>query len=196
MLLDDLLLIIALTAITFVATNLDNLGMLIILIGDETYAAREITWGYLLSALIVFAAAWLVAEAVELAPDRHLEYLGFIPIALGIYRAWELTKGPGTDTSRRGPRLGILAVTLLMLAQSGDTLAVYVSLFADTRESLETAMLITFAACVLLWIAAARWLAGHRLIAEPLERWGRYLLPVLLIAIGVLILMDTPTDIQ
>lgn len=193
---DELLLIIALTAATFVATNLDNLGVLVMLIGEETYGAREVTWGYLLSALIVFAAAWLVAEAVELAPDRRLGYLGFIPIALGIYRAWELTRGHPADSSIRASSAGVIAVTLLMLAQSGDTLAVYISLFADTSEYLETAMLITFAVCAVLWISAARWLAGHRLIQEPLERWGRYLLPVLLIVIGVLILMDTPTDVH
>jgi cadmium resistance protein CadD (predicted permease) len=192
---DPLLLIIALTAVTFVTTNLDNLGMLIILIAEESYSAREVIWGYLLSALIVFAAAWLVAEAVELAPDQHLGYLGFIPIALGVYRAWELTRGPPGNIRIRASSSGLAAVTLLMLAQSGDTLAVYVSLFADTSESLELVMLITFSVCAALWIALARWLASHRLIAEPLERWGRYLLPVLLIVIGVLILLDTPTDI-
>jgi len=192
---EPVLIIVALTAITFVATNLDNLGLLVILIAEESYSAREVAWGYLLSALIVFAAAWLVAEAVELTPERHLGYLGFVPIGLGLYRAWELTRGQPTDTSIRASSAGMIAVTLLMLAQSADTLAVYVSLFADTSENLEMAMLITFSACAVGWVVLARWLAGHRLIAEPLERWGRYLLPVLLIIIGVLILLDTPTDV-
>ena len=192
----ELTFIVAVTAATFVTTNLDNLGLLIILIAEQTWSLSEVMWGFLISAVVAVGVAWVLAEALELGPDRHLAYLGLVPITLGVYRAWRLFTPAPAEATAGTRRTGIPAVAVIMLAQSGDSVAVYVSLFADTREHLEPAMLITLAVCTMLWFLAARWLATHRFIADPLERWGRYLLPVLLIAIGVLILMDTPTDVQ
>ena len=84
----------------------------------------------------------------------------------------------------------------MMLAHSGDSLIVYVALLADTQEGLEPASMRTIMAAGALWIVLAQWFGSRRVIAEPLERWGQYLLPFVLIAIGVLILLDTPTDVR
>ncbi len=193
----DILTIIAITAATFATTNLDNLGLLLALFADEGFQARDILLGYTLAALLVAGTAYGASTAVELAPARYLGYLGLVPIAMGVLRAYELVRPRSrlADESPRSSRGGLVTVALLMLAQSGDTFAVYVSVFADTRERLEIPILATVAVCVFALCALARWLANHGALAKPLQRWGRYLLPVLLIAIGLYIIADSATDV-
>lgn len=192
----DIHIIVALSVLAFFSTNLDNLGMLVVLIAEDTRHAGEVVRGYAISVIAVLALAWILSTAVEFSPDAYIGYLGLIPIALGVYKLVRLfTPGPG-PSARRSTHSGTLPVVTMMLAQSGDSLAVYVALLADTRENLEPVILLTLVICGLVWITAARWLATRRLIAEPVEQWGRHILPMVLIAIGALILMDTPTDIQ
>ncbi|UCF20958.1 MAG: cadmium resistance transporter [Gemmatimonadota bacterium] len=193
----DLLTIVAITGATFATTNLDNLGLLLALFADEGFGSRDILLGYTLAALLVAGVAYSASTAVELAPARYLGYLGLVPIAVGLLRAYELLRSRASteDVGRRLGRGGALTVALLNLAQSGDTFAVYVTVFADTRERLEIPILATVAACVFASCALARWLATHSTLALPLQRWGRYLLPLLLIAIGLYIIADSATDV-
>ena len=122
-------------------------------------------------------------------------YLGFLPIALGIYRLTRLYQPIQEETIDRDSA-GIWPVAMMMLAQSGDSLIVYVALFADIRENFEPAAMLTIMVLGAGWVGLGRLLASRNVVAGPLERWGGYLLPLVLIAIGVLILMDTPMDVE
>jgi cadmium resistance protein CadD (predicted permease) len=193
----DLLAVVAATVIAFAATSLDNLGLLIGLYADETFRPRDVLVGYMTAAIAVTAVAYGVSTGVELAPIRYLGYLGFVPIALGLYQAGNLLRSSTSrsTSSLQRVRPGVVPVFLLMLAQSGDSFAVFVAVFADTRERLEIPILLTVAACVTLISASAYWLAKHSAFAGPLQRGMRWALPVLLIAIGIFILANTPTDV-
>ncbi len=193
----DLLTVAAVTTAAFAATSLDNLGLLIGLYADDSFRPRDVLVGYMAAAFTVTAAAYGVSTGVELAPLRYMGYLGFVPIALGLHRAGGLLRDPssGSDSSPHRVRRGVAPVFLLMLAQSIDTFAVFVAVFADTQEHLEIPILMTVAACVAILCASAYWLARHSAFAGALQRGMRWVLPVLLIAIGVFILADTPTDV-
>jgi len=192
---EAVLIVVGLGVLAFVSTNLDNLGLLVILIAEKTWRPSQINFGYLISLVIVVVLAWVLSTAIELSPDTYMGYLGVLPIALGIYRFTRLYQPIDEEALDRG-RAGTWPVVTMMLAQSGDSLIVYVALLADTQEGLEPAFMLTIMAAGALWIVLAQWFGSRRVIAEPLERWGQYLLPFVLIAIGVLILLDTPTDIQ
>jgi cadmium resistance protein CadD (predicted permease) len=192
---NDLLAIVGLTAATFAATNLDNLGMLIALFSDRAFRSRDILLGYVAAAVIVAGVAYTAAKGVELLPVGYLGLLGLIPIWLGITRLRGLFRTrPGPDEAATRVRAGAVPVALMMLAQSADSFGVYVSVFADTRDDLEILILLTVGACVVLWCVAARWLARKSALALPLERWSRIVVPILLIVVGVYILLDTGTD--
>ena len=193
----ELLTVVAITAVAFAATSLDNLGLLIGLYADETFRPRDVLAGYMTAAVAVTAAAYGVSTGVELARPQYMGYLGFVPIALGLYRAVDLLRSSpsGSTSSLQRVRRGVAPVLLLMLVQSGDSFAVFVAVFADTQEHLEIPILLTVAACVALICAFAYWLARHSALAGVLQRGMRWVLPVLLIAIGIFILADTPTDV-
>ena len=78
----------------------------------------------------------------------------------------------------------------MTLANGGDDIGVYVPVFATTN----TAGLITYCTVFLvmvgIWCALGLYLATRPMVANALTRWGHILLPVVLIAIGLLILIQ------
>ena len=82
-----------------------------------------------------------------------------------------------------------------MLSNGSDTLAVLLTLFAETPEPLTYVLATTVVVAAFLGFALARWIAGHAWIAARIERLERWLVPLLLIGLGVYILMDTGTDV-
>jgi cadmium resistance protein CadD (predicted permease) len=75
----------------------------------------------------------------DFAPAQYLGYLGLIPIALGIQQLVNLirqgTERPNGD--RAESKESALTVSFVMLANSGDSFIVYLSIFADTQSGYE-----------------------------------------------------------
>jgi cadmium resistance protein CadD (predicted permease) len=135
------------------------------------------------------------ATGAETAPAHLLGYLGLIPLTLGLVGLVRLASG--TTGEAEAPEVvarGILPVSGIMLANSGDTLAVFTSLFADTAEGLEIWVLATTVASAAAYAVLARWLVARAGVVRGLKRYSRVALPFLLVGIGVYILANTGTD--
>ncbi|MFD0597608.1 cadmium resistance transporter [Catellatospora coxensis] len=49
-----------------------------------------------------------------------------------------------------------------------------------------------FLVLVAVWCAAAAWLGAHPRVVAFIERYGHWLVPAVFIAIGLLIILDSP----
>jgi cadmium resistance protein CadD (predicted permease) len=192
----EVLLTIGISIAAFASTNLDNLFLLMGLVGGARLRTRDIAIGYALSIGLVLAVALAGSYAADWAPDAWLRYLGFIPLAMGGRRIWSLVRGAGAhEVSAAAPgRGGISSVFGVMLANSGDSLGVFASLMGETSELLVLVIFATALGMACLWALAASWVIDHPRLAPLLRKVDRYAVPVLLIAIGCYILADTPTD--
>jgi len=194
----ELLAVIAITAATFVATSFDNLVLLVGFLSDPEYRRESVAVGYVASATIVTGLAWGLSEVADEIPAQFLGFLGLIPIAIGL---WELVRlmrrREAVDGSRPGnvAAKGILSVGSVMMASSGDTFAVLLALLADTANAYTIPMLATVALSALALYGFAVWLRSHPLLERPLSRIARYVLPFLLIGIGLYILANSGTDV-
>ena len=178
----------------FVSTSFDNLGVLLAFFGVRGGRPRAVCAGYLVATCGVAVAAWAGARLVGSLPAERLGYFGVIPIALGLRGAWQL-RGPQSSARGAPPKqTGSLPIALVTLAQSADNLAVYVSLFADCRDSLRLGLFAVLVVAAASWCALGFWLARRSPLARPLQRRVRFVLPVLLIAVGVFLLSDTAID--
>jgi cadmium resistance protein CadD (predicted permease) len=188
--------VVGLSAVTFVSTSFDNFMLLLGFFADDEYPRRQVVSGYLVAVVVVVLGAWAASAALEQAPASYLGYLGLIPLGLGLVGLYRLVRfaGPAVTAAEPTSTKGFIPVTLVMLANSGDSLSVYVSVFADTSEALEVPIVGTAAVFALVYAALARWLATRSGLAGPIQRAARVLLPFLLIAIGTYILLDTATD--
>ncbi|KAA1193975.1 hypothetical protein F0M18_00575 [Pseudohalioglobus sediminis] len=189
-----------LTASSFVATNLDNLLLLVVLQGANPGARAAVLLGYLGAAIALLCVAALgLALGTVVEPDL-LGYLGLIPLLFGLrmlYMAWLRERHPeiGIDTLAGRSRWSICSGTLMLMAgNSGDSLAVLLPLLAETGAGGQWFIASSYLMLAVVWIALAGILINYRALAECIERRGEKIVPWIMIGVGLYILLDTPTD--
>lgn len=193
----DLLTAALLAVPLFIATNIDDVFVLLMFFAEPRVRAAHVIAGQFvgIGALVLASViAGLIALVIE---PEYVGLLGLLPIAIGVKKAIDLIRGEGDDTedSARVPagstnvRL-VIAVTAITIANGGDNLAVYTPFFA-TRSLPETVIVaVVFAVMTALWCVIAQWMVNHRTLGLPIRRYGQPLMPAMLIGIGVFILYD------
>lgn len=193
----EALIVSGLAALVFVATNLDSLFVLLAFLaqpGARTGAVRLAYLGAIATVLMLSLAA---ASGADVIPARLSFQLGFVPIAFGLWGIVQLWRSKGEEAPvSLSPNTGPLWLMALTALHSADSLAVFTALLAETRESLHVFVVATGLGCGLLWIWLAGRLLDHEQLGSGLRRLAPYLLPPLLILVGIYIIADTPTDVQ
>ena len=190
---------ILLVAGSFVATNVDNLLLLVVVMGAEPRKRAAIALGFVSSAVCVLSVAALGAVLGANLDPELLGYLGLVPLLLGVYlllKQWR-TKAPAQepdDTLLASPGSGWLTAFLLMFSNSGDSLAVFFPLLAESERDSLLLIISVFLSMALLWTALAWSIADQPRLARRIEQVGEKLMPWMMMAVGIYILMDTATD--
>jgi len=194
--------LIALTALvlgSFAATNLDNLLILVFLLGGSDARKAWVLLGFLVAVIcLVSIAALGVALGAWLDPGL-VGYLGLAPLSIGIYALYHQHFAAAPDAagwqlqSRSGAGLGLSSFTL-MLGNSGDSLAVLMPLLAESNRESLLLIIACYLLAAVLWSLLSLLIAGREALARRIERSGSNLVPWVLIVVGVYILMDTGTD--
>ncbi|MGW2027184.1 cadmium resistance transporter [Streptomyces decoyicus] len=127
--------------------------------------------------------------------ERGIGGGALLPLALGIKAAWQAWKGHrgGTGEEEAQAKEGgpsPLEVAAVTFANGGDNIGVYVPVFATAGVGGMSVYAVAFLVLVAVWCFAGRYFATRPVIAKALARWGHILLPLVLIAIGLLILAE------
>ena len=185
---------------SFAATNLDNLVLLVVLLGAEAQNRFAVLLGFVVAAIgILCIAAVGAAIGTNLDPGL-IGYMGIIPLLLGAYLLFKLLRGDRAASEREtagagtGGSMGLLGTTLLMLSNSGDSLAIFFPLLAESDRDSLLMEVSAFLVMVLLWAALAWKIAAQPALARRIEQLGEKLVPFIMMAAGIYILMDTGTD--
>lgn len=188
----------------FIATNLDDIFILMLFFSqvNAIFRRRHVVLGqYLGFGTLVFASLPGFFGSL-IVPQDWVGMLGILPIAIGISRLLNRDNASTDDTVLEPSGNSTLAsllspqtysVAAVTFANGGDNIGIYVPLFANcTWESL-LVVLGVFFSLVGAWCYAAYQLTRLSAIADTLERYGNYLVPFVLIGLGVLILIDSHT---
>ncbi|MFI6149631.1 cadmium resistance transporter [Streptomyces sp. NPDC051109] len=183
----------------FAVTNIDDILVLALFFAQgagHPGSARRIVLGQYLGFAAILAVAVAAAFGATFLPESVIPYLGLLPLALGLKAAWQAWKdhrhGDADDGGPQGKEGGPspLEVAAVTFANGGDNIGVYVPVFAAAGVGGMTAYAAVFLVLVAVWCFAGRFFATRPVIAEALARWGHVLLPLVLIAIGLLILIE------
>jgi cadmium resistance protein CadD (predicted permease) len=154
-------------------------------------------------ALVVIAGA-AAALLFEFSPAA-VGLLGFIPLAIGVRGLIGLLGRPGTGEGRTWSRWrrrpatdravgrSLTATALVTLAAGGDNLAVYIPLFRQGGASKLSAIALVFAAGEVGVTAAILAAGRHPRARSVMIRLGAVAVPLLLCAVGVLVLLTAGT---
>ncbi|MET7597577.1 cadmium resistance transporter [Streptomyces sp. NPDC004082] len=185
----------------FAVTNIDDILILALFFArgaGHPGSARLIALGQYLGFAAILVVAAAAAFGATFLPESAIPYLGLLPLALGCKAAWQAWRdyrdgdGDGDEgaeqTQDGGPSpLEVAAVTF---ANGGDNIGVYVPVFATAGIGGMSVYAAVFLVLVGVWCFAGNYFATRPVIAKALARWGHVLLPVTLIAIGLLILVE------
>ena len=191
----ELISIASVTTVAFVATNVDNLFLLVAYL-SAARSSRSVYVGFVAAIVSVLLLGWASQRLDAFLEPSWLRFLGLVPLAMGLYR---LVNGRGGSEAvaeaSAGPASAV-GVGVVTLTNAGDSLGVFVPLFADSEDRFGALIFAVGVAWALLWCSVARWLESHRSLGGALRTAAPRALPWLLIALGLYILADTPTDAQ
>lgn len=187
----------ATAAMTFIATNIDDLLILVLLFSQvgPAYSRRHIVAGQTLgfASLVAFSLVLGLAGGI-LIPEPWLALLGLVPLALGVRVLLSRHEGENVPALEIGGRSALAVpafqVAALTIANGGDNVGVYVPLFARGNPAELLITLIVFFGMLAAWLAFGMRLTRRPVVAGLMARYGRVAMPLVLILLGVLILAD------
>ena len=178
----------------FIATNIDDIIVLSLFFArgaGRPGTTAKILAGQYLGFVGILAAALVVTLGAGWAlPEEAIPYFGLIPLALGLWAAWEVYRGEGDDDDAAvsGKSVAVATVAGVTFANGGDNIGVYVPVFLSVGPAATAAYCVVFLVLVAALVLLAKFVATRPGIDEVLERWEHVLFPIVLIGLGIVIL--------
>ncbi|MFS0788775.1 CadD family cadmium resistance transporter [Shouchella sp. 1P09AA] len=184
----------------YVATGIDYLILLIVLFSQiKKGQLKHIFIGQYLGTAVIISVSFLAAYGVaNFVPQQWIVgLLGLLPIYLGI-KVW--IKGEGDEdsnvlsilSSNRFNQL-FLTVTFIVLASSADDFSVYVPYFTTINTSEIPIVIIVFFIMVGVLCYISYRLASVHYISEKIEKYERWIVPIVFVGLGVYIMFENGT---
>lgn len=203
--------------LAFVATNLDGLFLIMVTLASGRVSRGEAVWGQVIGTAVLMAVSMAGAIGTILVPNEWHHLLGLVPLAIGVKQlldSWRARRPAVKLSSGLGPyapavpavgpggllpntrldtlgRSGTLLVALLTVSHGGDNVGVYVALFSSQSFFLDGVQILVALGMAVLWGRLCAALIAHPSLGAPFRRAGPWLLPWVLIGLGVLILMGS-----
>lgn len=186
-----LLQVLLTAALSFAATNLDDIFILMLLFSGARDARhhRRIVLGQFLGMGVLTLGSLLGAAGLGLLPDLYLRLLGLVPFGLGL-RAWlRRNKAETEDAVSTATDGAVLSTALLTIANGGDNLGVYLPLFAGYTLWQSGLVVLVFGLMTGLWCLLGSSLARLPKLQALLHRYSGVLVPWVLMLLGLSILL-------
>ena len=190
---NNLLTAIITGVVAFIATNIDDIVILLVFFSqvDENFRPWHIVVGQYLgfTILIIFSLPGLFGGLI--LPQSWIGLLGLIPIAIGISSLVNKETEQLADVSQEiTPSFlipTIYTVAAITVANGSDNISIYIPLFSSTQ--LESFLIIIglFFLLLAIWCYVAYQLTHQQKIANFLTKYGNYLVPFVLMSLGIVI---------
>jgi cadmium resistance protein CadD (predicted permease) len=177
----------------FAATNIDDAVVLVVLNVASRAGGLPKRWeiwaGQYLGISVLVLVSFLAALGLRVVRVQWVGLLGLIPLLLGIRGLVTLirTRRDG-DSDPPVVATGLLSVVAVTVANGGDNIALYTPVFRIIGVADAALTLAVFAVCTALWCLAGQLAVSHRRVVEILERSSLWLVPVVLIVLGLYII--------
>lgn len=192
---ESLLPLMGLAIVLFVSTNIDDVFVLLAFFADPRTRTRDIVIGQFLGIGALYAVSVIASLVSLVISEQYIGLLGIVPVLIGLAQLrglWRLDDQDDVAVAQGFAASGgrILAVAGITIANGGDNIGVYTPIFA-TRSAFEIALIgAVFAVLTGVWCVLARSLIAHPTLGAPIRRYGRYVVPFVLIGLGLLVLWE------
>ena len=195
----DLTALTVLVVTSFVATNLDNLLLLVFLVGNSPNGRISVLLGYIISVILVIVVSGLGLALGTVINPSLVGYLGIAPLTMGCYLLYQQHKSGEAKAKNAmqnvtGKAPIWLVSIVLMFSNSADSIAVLLPLLAESGGTSIKVVIIAYLTCCLFWCALSVSIVSRPELADRISHHGGKLVPWIMMAVGIYVLMDTGTD--
>jgi cadmium resistance protein CadD (predicted permease) len=179
--------------LAFVSSNIDDLFILVLFYGNNSYRNREIIWGQFLG-IFALTAISLTGSLVGLfIPQKYIGLLGIIPLFIGLKELYKLIKHRNHEEHNVGYKSNknkTLTVAGVCFANGGDNIGIYVPLFATVSWTGKILIAAIFLVLTYLWCVIARRIVRYPIVLSALDKYGHMVTPFVFILLGIYILLS------
>jgi cadmium resistance protein CadD (predicted permease) len=177
----------------FATTNVEDFVSLTVLFLSWHTNGQPRPWhivtGYYAGYLTLVATTVIAAAGLTLVPKGWVGLLGLVPLSLGIRKL--LTARDGNPRKAPAMAFGPLPAMAITLGNGADNLSLYPPVFRTMSRAEVSLTIAVFLAMAAVWCATAAAVGGHKTVVKAVERVGHLLTPVVYIAIGIWILIQS-----
>jgi cadmium resistance protein CadD (predicted permease) len=137
-------------AVAFVATNIDDLFLLVGFFSDLTIKTRQVIAGQYLGSGVLVVASLLCSLLALVIPKGYIRILGLLPLFIGLK---DLSRSYSDDDEIPRSGRNLLEVTAVTVSCGADNIAVYVPLFAGGTAAQVGITIAVFEVMVGVWCA-------------------------------------------
>lgn len=84
-----------------------------------------------------------------------------------------------------------MSIAFITLANGGDNIAIYVPFFSTLNNNQPVITVVTLFIMVAVWCLIGYRLARFRYVSETLEKYGRWVIPIVFIGLGLYIMEES-----
>ena len=192
------LIVIGITS--FVATNIDDIFVLMVFFSSLTFPVRHVIVGQYIGIGLLVSISALGSFIALVIPSYIIGLLGIAPIMIGVKKLVTFRRKNESDPKsketaqdkEKSNNLAFAVVAAVTFSNGSDNIGVYTPLFAKYNAASQVSVLATiFMAMTAVWCIAAYYLVNHPLVASKIRRIGHIILPFVLIGLGIYILIES-----
>ena len=197
---NEILIVIGVTAAAFIGTNLDNLLLLATMYSRYYRHPWTVSAGYFVGMNLIAAITIMVGEVGDFIPLAYLGLLGVIPMMMGLLALWKLFRHVRTEVVESkfagNSALAIfLALIAIQLSNGTDTIITFSALYADSSNPSDFIVAPTFFVMVGIFSWLAFYSVKHPKLGHFLVHYGQFVTPFILMFVGFYILLNTASDL-
>ena len=176
----------------FIASNIDDTFILILLFATRGLLARHIIVGQFAGIALLVTISSFAALLALAVPALILGFMGLVPIVIGIKRLLESRESVESKEINRTKYLSILSVMAITVSNGGDDIGVFTPLFAKYNAIAEFSFLILLLLVMTgVWCMVTYYFFRHPLIASRINTLSKTVTPIALILVGVYVILDS-----
>lgn len=195
----DILGLVTIGVAAFVATNIDDIFVLMMFFSSLTFPVRQVVLGQFIGIGLLIAISALGSLISLVVPTYIIGLMGIIPIIIGIKNLVEIRKKnklPSRQVVQNKKKnrsyFSFLSVAAITFSNGGDNIGVYVPLFSKYNTvSQITTLTAVFIAMTAVWCISSYYFMNHPLVASKIRHIGNIILPFVLIGLGIYILTES-----
>lgn len=192
--------LIIIAVVAFLATNLDDLFVLMIFFAHPDYNDTQIVIGQYIGISSLILISTLAYFFKFFIPSSFIGLLGIFPIIIGLKNLLNLRKREENHDSKdkrenksisRFINSSIFSVVVVSFTNGGDNIGVYAPLFATLNINQLYFVILIFLIMIGIWCLISYRLVNNRRLGGRIREYGHLVLPFVLIIIGISILIKS-----